>query len=157
MNAKAKVAVSSDYQGTGRRKSATARVRIRKGNGSIIINGQPLAVYFSSRKAAQIIVCQPLVAVGMENRFDITVRVSGSGIMGQAGAVRHGIARALMAYDESGTTTATAVDLTDLVAAANSFRRILRRAKLVTRDPRQVERKKVGRRKARKLEQYSKR
>jgi len=151
MNAKA--AVSQDYKGTGRRKTATARVRIRKGTGKIIINGKSVEDYFSSRKAAQIIVSQPLVAVGMEGRFDIFVLVSGSGIMGQAGAVRHGIARALMDYDETGMTTQTAT----IVDLANSFRRILRRAKLVTRDPRKVERKKYGRRKARKLEQYSKR
>ena len=129
--------VEQAYQGTGRRKSSTARVRIRPGTGQIMINKRPLDEYFG-RETARMVVRQPLSTVNMTDRFDIDVIVSGGGNSGQAGAIRHGITRALMAYDEV-------------------HRQPLRKAGFVTRDAREVERKKVGLHKARKRPQYSKR
>jgi small subunit ribosomal protein S9 len=129
--------VEQAYQGTGRRKSSTARVRIRRGSGQIMINKRPLDEYFG-RETARMVVRQPLSTVDMHDKFDIEVIVSGGGNSGQAGAIRHGITRALMAYDEV-------------------HRRPLRKAGFVTRDAREVERKKVGLHKARKRPQYSKR
>ncbi len=129
--------VEQAYQGTGRRKSSTARVRIRRGSGQIMINKRPLDEYFG-RETARMVVRQPLSTVDMHDKFDIEVIVSGGGNSGQAGAIRHGITRALMAYDEV-------------------HRRSLRKAGFVTRDAREVERKKVGLHKARKRPQYSKR
>ncbi len=123
--------------GTGRRKTSTARVYLKPGNGRILINNRPIDEYFG-RKTARMIVRQPLVVAEAEDRFDIDVTVSGGGGSGQAGAIRHGITRALIAHDEE-------------------LRRTLRRAGFVTRDARAVERKKVGLRKARKRPQYSKR
>lgn len=137
------------YYGTGRRKSSTARVFVRPGKGEIIVNGRPLDEYFG-RKTARMIVRQPLQAVDVESNFDIYVNVDGGGISGQAGAIRHGITRALIEYDESGLVD-TGVERED------TFRRVLRKKGYVTRDPRQVERKKVGLHKARKATQYSKR
>ena len=125
------------YYGTGRRKVSAARVFIRPGNGAINVNGRPLDVFFG-RETARMIVRQPLEVAQLESRFDIDVTVSGGGTTGQAGAIRHGITRALIAYDES-------------------LRQPLRRAGFVTRDARAVERKKVGLRKARRATQYSKR
>ena len=125
------------HYGTGRRKSATARVHLSSGTGKIVVNGRPLDEFFG-RETGRMIVRQPLETVQMMGRFDIKVQVDGGGITGQAGAIRHGIARALMEYDES-------------------LRRPLRAAGFVTRDSREVERKKVGRRKARRGTQYSKR
>jgi small subunit ribosomal protein S9 len=145
------MALEQNY-GTGRRKTATARVFLRKGTGIIQVNGRTLENYFG-RETAQMIVNQPLEVVDQMGRFNVTVTVSGGGSSGQAGAVRHGITRALINYDES-TTTVTADDTAGNDA---SFRRLLRRAGLVTRDARKVERKKVGRHKARKGTQYSKR
>jgi len=130
------MAATSIY-GTGRRKSAAARVYIRPGTGQITINDRPLDEFFG-RETGRMIVRQPLEAVQMTGRFDIQVQVSGGGITGQAGAIRHGIARALIDYDET-------------------LRKPLRQAGFVTRDAREVERKKVGRRKARRGTQYSKR
>lgn len=127
----------SVYQAVGRRKNATARVFCRRGQGLITINGRSLEAYFG-RETARMIVRQPLQATDLDRRFDFQVTVSGGGISGQAGAVRHGITRALIAYDEG-------------------LKGVLRRAGLVTRDARQVERKKVGLHKARKRPQYSKR
>ncbi|MEN9471523.1 MAG: 30S ribosomal protein S9 [Candidatus Aquirickettsiella gammari] len=144
------MALEQNY-GTGRRKTATARVFLRKGTGLIQVNGRALENYFG-RETAQMVVCQPLDIVDQMGKFDITVTVSGGGSSGQAGAVRHGISRALISYDE-GTTTET----NDAADNDTSFRRLLRRAGLVTRDARKVERKKVGRHKARKGTQYSKR
>jgi small subunit ribosomal protein S9 len=136
------------YYGTGRRKTSTARVYLKKGGtGLIQVNGRSLENYFG-RETARMIVQQPLEVVGELNRFDINVTVSGGGSSGQAGAVRHGISRALMNYDES---------TQDTTSHETSFRRLLRRAGLVTRDARKVERKKVGKHKARKGTQYSKR
>jgi small subunit ribosomal protein S9 len=129
-------AVNENY-GTGRRKTATARVRMKAGTGRITVNKRPLDEFFG-RETGRMIVRQPLEAVELVSRFDITVKVAGGGITGQAGAIRHGITRALIEYDES-------------------LRRPLRAAGFVTRDAREVERKKVGRRKARRGPQYSKR
>ncbi len=128
---------TSIYYGTGRRKTSTARVFLRPGSGSITINARPIEVFFG-RKTARMIVRQPLQLANLENNFDIAVTVSGGGTTGQAGAIRHGLTRALMAYDES-------------------LRPQLRKAGFVTRDARTVERKKVGLRKARRATQFSKR
>ncbi|HMD59043.1 MAG TPA: 30S ribosomal protein S9 [Steroidobacteraceae bacterium] len=127
---------TSNY-GTGRRKTSTARVYMQSGTGRITVNNRPLDEFFG-RETGRMIVRQPLELVQMTNRFDFAVQVSGGGITGQAGAIRHGIARALMRYDEA-------------------LRTPLRQAGFVTRDAREVERKKVGRRKARRGPQYSKR
>ncbi len=135
------------YYGTGRRKTSSARVYLRPGNGSITINKSALDQYFG-RKTSQMIVRQPLELTNMADRFDIIVSVAGGGINGQAGAIRHGIARALLQYEqESGADT----------NAEDSIRKLLRKAGYLTRDAREVERKKVGRHKARKGTQYSKR
>ncbi|MBS0377985.1 MAG: 30S ribosomal protein S9 [Proteobacteria bacterium] len=123
--------------GTGRRKTATARVYLKPGNGKITVNERSLDEFFG-RKTGRMIVRQPLEAVQLTANFDIRVKVDGGGITGQAGAIRHGITRALIEYDES-------------------LRKPLRDAGFVTRDAREVERKKVGRRKARRGPQYSKR
>ena len=123
--------------GTGRRKTAAARVFIRPGMGRILVNRRPLDEYFG-RETARMIVRQPLLVARAPEEFDIRVTVKGGGGSGQAGAIRHGIARALVDYDEG-------------------LRRPLREAGLLTRDAREVERKKVGLRKARKRPQYSKR
>ncbi|MFL2546041.1 MAG: 30S ribosomal protein S9 [Candidatus Rariloculaceae bacterium] len=128
---------TESYYGTGRRKTSAARVFLRPGSGAIVVNGRPLDVFFG-RETARMIVKQPLELSQLENRFDIQVRVSGGGTTGQAGAIRHGITRALISYDES-------------------LRLPLRKAGFVTRDAREVERKKVGLRKARRATQYSKR
>jgi len=125
------------HRGTGRRKSSSARVFLRRGSGKITINRRPLEAYFG-RETAQMIVRQPLEIAKLQNYFDITVNVRGGGSSGQAGAVRHGITRALIDYDEE-------------------LRAPLRRAGFVTRDAREVERKKFGLHKARKRPQYSKR
>jgi len=131
------MAQTNTYQGTGRRKTSTARVYLKPGKGEITINQRTLDEYFG-RETARMIVRQPFVAVDMENKFDVMVNVDGGGPSGQAGAIRHGITRALMAYDES-------------------LRPTLRKAGYVTRDARAVERKKYGLHKARKRPQYSKR
>jgi small subunit ribosomal protein S9 len=130
------MATPSHY-GTGRRKTSAARVFLRPGSGEIIVNGRPLDVFFG-RETARMIVRQPFAVVEAENKFDVHATVRGGGTTGQAGAIRHGITRALMAYDES-------------------LRKVLRKAGFVTRDAREVERKKVGLRKARRAPQYSKR
>ena len=125
------------HYGTGRRKTSTARVFLRPGRGDITVNDLPLDQFFG-RKTARMIVRQPLEVTNLENNFDIVATVSGGGTTGQAGAIRHGMSRALMSYDETLRTT-------------------LRQAGFVTRDARKVERKKVGLRKARRATQYSKR
>ena len=125
------------YYSTGRRKSSTARVFLKKGTGKITINERDIAIYFG-RETGRMIVSQPLETIEMKDNFDINVTVSGGGISGQAGAIRHGITRALIEYDET-------------------LRRPLRQAGFVTRDAREVERKKIGLHKARKRPQYSKR
>jgi len=123
--------------GTGRRKTSTARVYLVPGTGNITVNGRQLDEFFG-RETGRMIVRQPLETTDLVTRFDIKVQVSGGGITGQAGAIRHGITRALIQYDET-------------------LRKPLRAAGFVTRDAREVERKKVGRRKARRGTQYSKR
>ena len=127
----------NQYYGTGRRKTSTAKVFMMEGTGNIIVNKLPLDEYFG-REVARMIVRQPLEVTEASNKFDIKVTVRGGGSFGQAGAIRHGITRALLEYDESLRTT-------------------LRSAGFVTRDAREVERKKVGLRKARKRPQFSKR
>ena len=140
--------------GTGIRKTATARVYLKKGKGELLIknivknknvlkDGKKLVKYKSLneyflRKTARMVVLQPLELLDVLNDFDVKITVEGGGIMGQAGAIRHGITRALIEYDEN-------------------YKPALKKAGYVTRDPREVERKKVGHRKARKVEQYSKR
>ena len=125
------------YYGTGRRKSSTARVFLRRGSGDIVVNRRPLDQYFG-RETARMVIRQPLEVADMLGKVDINVNVSGGGNTGQAGAIRHGITRALLQYDEM-------------------LRPLLRKAGFVTRDSRKVERKKVGLHKARKRPQYSKR
>jgi small subunit ribosomal protein S9 len=130
------MSVTYNY-GTGRRKNAVARVFIKPGKGEIIVNDKPVDVYFS-RETGRMVVRQPLELTETVGKFDIMVNVQGGGESGQAGAVRHGITRALIDFDET-------------------LRPVLRVAGLVTRDAREVERKKVGLRKARKRKQFSKR
>ena len=130
------VSAQSNY-GTGRRKTAVARVYIRPGNGKITVNDKPVDQFFS-RETGRMLVRQPLEVTNMQTTFDISVNVTGGGENGQAGAVRHGIARALVEYDAS-------------------LKPALRQAGLVTRDAREVESKKVGLHKARRRKQFSKR
>lgn len=154
-----KAAAVKQFYGTGRRKSCTARVFLKSGTGKITINTRTVEEYFG-RGAARMVVMQALEAVQMVGKVDIKVTVKGGGTMGQAGAIRHGITRALLNYDEEfvkGSENKNAANEEFASIEENSFRRILRKAGFVTRDSRQVERKKVGHRKARKKEQYSKR
>lgn len=129
--------MSEQIYATGRRKTSTARVFLRRGSGQIIVNQKPLDDYFG-RETARMIVRQPLETVEMSENFDFYITVAGGGNSGQAGAIRHGIARALRAYNED-------------------LRLPLRKAGFLTRDSREVERKKVGLHKARRATQYSKR
>ncbi len=129
--------MAEQYSSIGRRKSSTARVYMTRGTGKISVNGRALDHFFG-RETSRMVVMQPLQAVNMTGDFDIQATVAGGGMTGQAGALRHGIARALIVYDET-------------------FRGPLRKAGYVTRDAREVERKKVGLHKARKRPQYSKR
>lgn len=138
------------YYGTGRRKTSTARVYIKPGKGSIIVNNSALDKYFG-RETARMIVRQPLVATRLQDRFDVIATVVGGGMNGQAGAIKLGIARALVKYDEQGEGSSGEA------GGGLSLRKILRQGNHLTRDPREVERKKVGRHKARKGPQYSKR
>jgi small subunit ribosomal protein S9 len=131
------MAQPQQHYSTGRRKTSTARVFLRKGTGQITVNQRPLDIYFG-RETARMIVRQPLETTSLTDKFDIYVTVSGGGMSGQAGAIRHGITRALMLHDEQ-------------------LRSPLRKAGFVTRDAREVERKKVGLRKARRAVQFSKR
>ena len=127
----------TQFYGTGRRKTSTARVFLKNGKGEITVNDRPLDRFFG-RKTAQMIVRQPLELTQLTDKFDVNVTVTGGGTTGQAGAIRHGLTRALMEYDEA-------------------LRATLRKAGFVTRDSRTVERKKVGLRKARRATQFSKR
>jgi small subunit ribosomal protein S9 len=129
--------MSDTYYSTGRRKTSTARVFLSKGSGNITVNRQPLDTYFG-RETSRMIVRQPLETTNMADDFDINVTVRGGGNSGQAGAIRHGITRALIKFE-------------------GELRPTLRRAGFVTRDARQVERKKVGLHKARRAPQFSKR
>ena len=130
------MAIQQNY-GTGRRKTSAARVFLRKGSGDIVVNGKPLEAFFG-RETSCMIVRQPLALTENTDKFDVTVTVAGGGITGQAGAIRLGIARALIEYDET-------------------LKSPLRKAGFVTRDAREVERKKVGLHKARRATQFSKR
>ncbi len=130
------MATSTNY-GTGRRKTSTARVYLRNGSGKITVNGRTLDEFFG-RKTGPMIVRQPLEILSLQTQFDVDVTVAGGGITGQAGAIRHGLTRALIEYDET-------------------LRKPLRDGGFVTRDAREVERKKVGFRKARRGTQFSKR
>jgi small subunit ribosomal protein S9 len=130
------MAIQQNY-GTGRRKTAAARVFLRKGTGGIVVNGKPIDQFFG-RETSRMIVRQPLELTDNVERFDIMVTVAGGGITGQAGAIRLGIARALVEYDEA-------------------LKSPLRKAGFMTRDAREVERKKVGLHKARRATQFSKR
>ena len=125
------------HYGTGRRKTSTARVFIKPGSGNISVNNKPLDKFFG-RKTAQMIVKQPLELTSLNEKFDVNATGKGGGITGQAGAIRHGLTRAIMSYDES-------------------LRPALRKAGFVTRAAREVERKKVGLRKSRRATQFSKR
>jgi small subunit ribosomal protein S9 len=130
--------MAEQYYATGRRKTSSARVYLTTGGGGdILVNGRPLDVFFG-RETARMVVRQPLDLVEMVDKVDLKIRVTGGGISGQAGAIRHGITRALMEYD-------------------GTLRPALRKAGFVTRDAREVERKKVGLRKARRATQFSKR
>jgi small subunit ribosomal protein S9 len=129
--------IGNYYYGTGRRKSSVARVFIKAGSGNIVVNGKPVDLYFA-RETGRMIVRQPLVLTERALTFDIMVNVNGGGETGQAGAVRHGITRALIEYDAG-------------------LKGTLKKAGLVTRDAREVERKKVGFHKARRRKQFSKR
>ena len=125
------------YYGTGRRKSSIARVRLIPGNGKVTINGREMQEYFGL-KTLELIVRQPLVLTEMEDKYDVVASVKGGGTTGQAGAIRHGITRALLELD-------------------NGLRPALKKAGFVTRDPREKERRKYGLKKARKASQFSKR
>ena len=125
------------HYATGRRKTSSARVYLSKGKGKILVNNKELAHYFG-RQVAQMLVMQPIEMTELEGKLDINIKVKGGGSFGQAGAIRHGISRALIAYDEE-------------------LRPQLKKAGLLTRDPRKVERKKPGLVKARKSKQFSKR
>lgn len=140
-----------NFYGTGRRKTSTARVFLKPGKGNIIVNDRTLEEYFG-RETARMIVRQPLEVTELQTKFDILVTVDGGGINGQAGAIRHGISRALVKYDEDETGSGDSTGM-----GTSPIRKILRKAGYLTRDAREVERKKVGRHKARKGTQYSKR
>lgn len=129
---------TSYFYGTGRRKSSVARVRVYKGTGKIIINDRPIDEYFGL-ETLKLIVRQPLVLTETDSKFDVVCRVAGGGVTGQAGAIRHGISRALLQYD------------------AENLRPLLKKAGFLTRDPRMKERKKYGLKAARRAPQFSKR
>jgi small subunit ribosomal protein S9 len=153
----ATTAIKQQKLGTGRRKTSTARVFLRRGKGQIIINGKTLDKVFH-RQTAQMVVRQPLVAVGAEDQFDIYATVAGGGTSGQAGAVRLGITRALIKHEaELDAAHGDDAEGGEGASETKKWHRILRKAGFVTRDPRAVERKKVGRHKARKGVQFSKR
>lgn len=151
--AKSSTKTTQQY-GTGRRKTSTARVFLRSGKGNIVVNTLPLEKFFG-RETARMVVRQPLLLVKAENQFDVFVTVSGGGASGQAGAIRHGLSRALIAHERANNAALSANSTSNEPAAV--WHHALRVAGFVTRDARAVERKKVGHRKARKSEQYSKR
>lgn len=141
--------------GTGRRKTSTARVFLRPGKGSIIVNNKAIEEFFG-RETSRMIVRQPLQVVNAADMFDVYVTVKGGGISGQAGAIRHGITRALIDYEREHMMHGQK-DEDDGESGNGEWHQTLRKAGYVTRDPRAVERKKIGRHKARKSIQYSKR
>ncbi len=142
------MSTQQQYYGTGRRKSSVARVFARKGNGEVVVNHRKLSDYFSRQTDIQMVL-SPLEATELLGKFDLVITVKGGGCTGQAGAIRHGLARALVAYDEEGTTGEG--------GGAMGLRKILRSTGMLTRDARKVERKKVGKPKARRAKQFSKR
>lgn len=142
-----------NFYGTGRRKTSTARVSLKPGKGSIIINNRTLEEYFG-RETARMIVRQPLEATDLQSKFDVLVSVDGGGMNGQAGAIRHGISRALLRYEQDGVSDDEGSNGSGAITV---IRKALRKAGYLTRDAREVERKKVGKHKARKGTQYSKR
>lgn len=146
------------YYGTGRRKTSSARVFLSKGTGAIQIN--KTNKYFKSN-CANMIIREPLKLLKIEDKFDMKITVTGGGIIGQAGAIRHGLTRALISYDNEFESNAHVEEKEDKLpesgAVIHTWKQKLRKAGFVTRDPRKVERKKVGFRKSRKKEQYSKR
>ena len=163
------VRAATQYYGTGRRKTSCARVYLKSGKGNIVINALPLDKFFG-RETACMVVRQPLVAIKALDQFDIAVSVRGGGMSGQAGAIRHGITRALIAYERATNPEIAKLEVLNdkdddggdggeggQGSAGLSWHRTLRIAGFVTRDSRAVERKKVGHKKARKSEQYSKR
>lgn len=129
---------STYFYGLGRRKSAVALVRLYRGDGKVTINGRPAREYLGGRDALHATMAQPLALLNLQGQYDIVAKVVGGGISGQAGAIRHGVARALLRVDDD-------------------LRQPLKRAKFLTRDPRVKERKKVGLKRARKAPQYTKR
>lgn len=142
------MATEKNFYSTGRRKSSTARVFLTPGKGAIVINGRPLDQYFS-RKTARMVVLQALEVTSMTSNFDINATVVGGGMTGQSGAIRHGISRALVKFEKDGVA--------DVEGENGPIKSALRKAGFITRDAREVERKKVGLKKARKGTQYSKR
>ncbi|MGE5605268.1 MAG: 30S ribosomal protein S9 [Bacteroidota bacterium] len=134
---RAKKSAKSVYYGTGRRKCSVAKVRLVTGQGNVIVNGKPVLEYFG-RKILELTVRQPMVVTNTDSKYDVLVDVHGGGMTGQAGAVRHGIARALLKVEDD-------------------FRSPLKKAGFLTRDPRMKERRKYGLKKARKAPQFSKR
>ena len=146
------------YEATGRRKTSAARVFLRPGKGAMLINGLPLETYFP-RETARMVVMQALLAVDASKQFDAYITVKGGGISGQAGAIRHGLTRALIKYENAHTvkTDDDEDDGGESGSGGGVWHKTLRKAGYVTRDPRMVERKKVGLHKARKATQFSKR
>ncbi len=144
-------AAIEQYTGTGRRKTSTARVFLRPGKGGMTINGKSIEDFFG-RETARMIVMQPMNAVDAVNQFDAYITVKGGGMSGQAGAIRHGITRALIQYENASNDDDDGGE-----QGGGAWHSTLRKAGYVTRDPRMVERKKVGRHKARKGTQFSKR
>lgn len=154
---------SEQYYGTGRRKTSTARVFLREGSGKLVINGRSLEDFFG-RETARMVVRQPIVLLDIDNKFDVYCTVKGGGASGQAGAIRHGLTRALLDYEASNSSIDSKPvasedddDGTDGGSARGAWHDSLRKAGYVTRDSRQVERKKIGLHKARKGTQFSKR
>jgi small subunit ribosomal protein S9 len=149
------MAAEKNYYGTGRRKTSTARVFMKKGKGNIVINDRTLDEYFG-RETARMIVRQPLEVTAFQSKFDVLATVDGGGMNGQAGALRHAISRALVRYEEDETDTGQSGS-SDGESSGGPIKKSLRKAGYMTRDAREVERKKVGKHKARKGTQYSKR
>src|SRR5438552_3904078 len=143
------MAAEKNYYGTGRRKTSIARVFLKPGKGNIVINDRTLDEYFG-RETSRMVVRQPLEVTAIQHMFDVLVVVEGGGMNGQAGAIRHGIARALVKYEQDGSSD-------DETGSGGPIKKSLRSAGYMTRDARKVERKKVGKHKARKGTQYSKR
>lgn len=145
------MSTQQQHYGTGRRKSSIARVFLRKGTGQVTVNTRPVDEYFSRDTDVQTAL-SPLDVTELQGKFDLLITVKGGGCTGQAGAIRHGLARALVNYDEDGVT-----DDGEGGTGAMGLRKVLRASGMMTRDARKVERKKVGKPKARRSKQFSKR